>query len=172
MKTIKSILFCAALSLAGATSCVKDYVPRAVVVPTIAPRVEKVVVQAKSATSQAEKTYVLAQAAKKEHTQSPIVAQVEESARLTVVESKKTEFELNFLSEYAKNVDIQAAELQKESYKKDEAILTQQNKTRAAETQILKQKNTISNLRTIAISLGSLLFVCICFITKPWLYFI
>lgn len=150
-------------------SCAKDIVaPRAVIVPPIAPKVEKVVEQAKISTSHAEKTEELASLAAEKYKSDPFILEIKEAAKSTVIQSKKTEFELAFLQEYAKSVDIKADELENTVQKQEEVIIKKEAALKKGETTIIEQKAKIATRNAYLIGAAAFILILLSLILKPW----
>ncbi len=174
MKIIKIILIFAA-ALISFSSCAQKLPPRAsYVVPIIAPKVEQVRTQAKTATTQADKTVdTIAQTKQKyfDYTDENIkidLQKIEDAAKQTAVESKKTEFQLEFLQEYAKNVDIQAGELAKESEEKDEFIGKQILQIQESKAKIIEQKASATKKNAYLLVALLIILILSALILKPW----
>lgn len=169
MKTFKRILLICAAALVF-SSCADNKIPRAIMIPPMAPRVEEVTKQAKVATVQAEKTVELAKAIKEKYKDDPAVAAVEESSRLTAIESKKTEFQAEFLKEYAKSSDLKVEELFKVSEKQVEMIQEKEDKNKKLEKTVIEQKAKITSKNGYLMGAGSIIFVLLILVIKPWRY--
>jgi len=170
-KIVKNItLLFATLAL---FSCApKVIVSHAAIVPPVAPRIEAVSRQAKEVTTQAAKTTVLAQTVGEKYKGDADVVAVVESAKKTEEQSKQTEFQLGFLQEYAKKVDIAASELSKENDEKDITILTTTEKQKKAENLVAVEKAKVSAKNGYLAAASVVILGLLALILKPWKWFI
>lgn len=159
-------------------SCAPKLAPRAVIVPIIAPRVEKVSTQARVTSTQADKTVETIGTVKTKyaHYQDKQVEEditvIAKEAEKTAIESKKTEFQLDFLKQYAENVDIQASELTKQSEEKDQTIYKQNADIQKVKTTVIEQKADISKKNSYLIAAAAIILILGALIIKPWRFFL
>lgn len=152
--------------------CAQTPPPRAIVVPKMSPKIERVTEQAVLSKNSAEKTLELAKLAVTNHPADASVKNVEVSARETVAHTQETETQLRVVTELAKESDKLAESREKELEEKQRIISEKDKAILNLKTAIdqLKQKITLRNAYLVVVCLINLGLVCL--ILKPWKWFI
>lgn len=166
MKKILKIAFAAAVVLL-ASCATKPLPPIAPSIP-IAPKVIVVERQAEVTTIQAEKTVVAAKRVENKYKDDMDVVEVLVSAEKTLAESKKTQFELEFLKASAEHTDLKSKELMEGVQKRDEVIYQKDGEIKKVEIKVIEQKAAIAKRNTYLIVAFGAILVLGTLLLKPW----
>lgn len=170
MKTIVRIsILCAALLSA---CCVNKQPPRAIVVQSVAPKVEIVGRQAKITSDSADRTVELTRIVKEKYTEDQDATLAHHSAVKTSLESKETETQLRVLGEYAKDSDQKVEKLAEENDNQRERISKYEKTIRGLEDKIKELQAKLSSRNSLLASAGLIILILSALILKPWKWFI